>query len=105
MNIPVSRDLLTVDGKDIFALLNIQSRLCQRRSEIRVPVQTSVNLLQPVPVVFNAEVSAKKSSAYSQGHSHPVAAAHPVVPYGKLATHPLYHPVKVASAGDVSQEL
>ena len=68
-----------VDCKDVLTLLYVQSGFCQRRPEIRVPVQSAVDLLQPVPVVLYAEVSAKQSSPDSLWRAQPVAAAYPVV--------------------------
>src|SRR5262249_37439261 len=77
----------------------------QRRTKLRIPVQSAVDLFEPVTAVFYRIIGAKQSAGNILGLIQEVSATDSVVPNSELATHPLDHKVQIVARCKMRQEL
>ena len=94
----------TVDGQQVFARLDVQARLRQRRAQGRIPVQAAIHLLEAVMAVAHFVIGAQQAARHFLRLDKIVAAAAAMVAHSQFAAHPLNQAVQVCAAGQLGQE-
>ena len=98
------RRSLPRDRKQVFARLDIDARLGQRRTQLRVPVQAAIDLLEAIAAILNRVVGAEQSARHVLRLAQEVAAADSMVADPQFAAHPLNHAIQIAASRNVRQE-
>src|SRR6185295_11470491 len=75
-------DVAAVDREEILARLRVHTGLGERRAHLWIPVQATVDLLQPVAAVLDAVISAEQSTRHARRRDPRVTAASAMVADG-----------------------
>src|SRR5690606_16245022 len=75
------------------------------RSQVGIPVESTVDLSNPVPVIFNIIIGPKQATFYLLCCMKTISPSlESMVTNPKLTEHPLHHPVKITSGSNVGKE-
>jgi hypothetical protein len=91
--------LLSVDGKNTVAGLEVEAGLCERRFFVGIVVAAGINLRQAVAIVVDGIVGAEQAAGHAAGPRNSAAAA-PKVAYRKLTQHFLKNVIEIGPGCD-----